>query len=157
MEVRYKTIVDKGVDYSPKLFSDEVRVYLADPDGWISEGYSFKEMPRKAKVTIHLSSPEYLKNNGCRDEGLSCADMGGPHMFLNAMRWTEGASSSKLTLKSYRQYMVSHEMGHILGYDHVNCPAHGYPAPIMMQQTKGIAGCTPNTKLTASDLTNKKA
>ena len=156
MEVRYRTVVDKDVDYPAKTFSDEVRVYLSDPDGWISKGYTFRESPR-AKITIHLSSPEYLANNGCKDRGLSCADMGGPHMYLNAMRWTQGATPSKLTLKSYRQYMVSHEMGHVLGFDHVKCPAHGHPAPIMMQQTKGIAGCTPNTKLTPSDLTNKKA
>ena len=156
MEVRYKTVVDKGVDYPAKLFSEEVRVYLADPDGWMSKGYTFKHTTDKPKVIIHLSSPEYLQANGCRDGTLSCADMGGPNMYLNAMRWTSGATPSKLTLKSYRQYMVSHEMGHILGFDHVDCPAHGYPAPVMMQQTKGIAGCTPNTKLTSSDTTNKK-
>jgi ssRNA-specific RNase YbeY (16S rRNA maturation enzyme) len=72
-------------------------------------------------------------------------------MYLNADRWKNGASPSKLVLKDYRQYMVTHEMGHILGHDHVKCPGKGKPAPIMMQQTLGIGDCAPNTKLTDSD------
>ncbi len=64
----------------------------------------------------------------------------------------KGASQSKLELKNYRQYMVSHEMGHILGYDHVKCPGPRSPAPIMLQQTKGVGECTPNTKLTGADI-----
>jgi hypothetical protein len=67
----------------------------------------------------------------------------------------EGAPASKLTLDDYRQYMVSHEMGHILGHDHVTCPSPGAPAPIMLQQTKGIGKCKPNTKLTANDKKKK--
>jgi len=67
------------------------------------------------------------------------------------MRWTKGAPQSKLELDAYRQYMVSHEMGHILGREHVDCPREGAPVPIMVQQTKGIGKCKPNTKLTERD------
>ena len=150
MEIRYTTVVDKDVQYNLKQFSDEVEAYLADPDGWISRGYTFVRS-RNPDVIIHLSSPEYLKDNGCKDAGLSCAEMNGNNMYLNSARWTKGASKSKLELKDYRQYMVSHEMGHILGFDHVQCPGRGSLAPIMLQQTKGIGQCKPNTKLTGVD------
>lgn len=67
-------------------------------------------------------------------------------IWLNANRWMHGAKASKLPLERYRQYMVSHEMGHSLGHDHVLCNGSG-PAPIMMQQTLGIGKCSPNTKV----------
>jgi ssRNA-specific RNase YbeY (16S rRNA maturation enzyme) len=73
-------------------------------------------------------------------------------MYLNAMRWVQGASKSGQSLESYRQYMVSHEMGHILGHEHAKCPAPGQPAPIMMQQTLGLHECVANTRITKSDL-----
>jgi hypothetical protein len=154
MRIGYTTIVDSDVNYSSKHFADEVAAYLADPDGWRSEGYNFVRS-KTPDVIIHLSSPEYLGKNGCRDSSLSCAEMNGTHMYLNSMRWTEGASPSKLELIDYRQYMVSHEMGHILGHEHVKCPSIGAPAPIMLQQTKGIGKCKPNTKLTEKDRKKK--
>lgn len=67
-------------------------------------------------------------------------------IWLNADRWMHGSAASKLPLAEYRQYMVSHEMGHSLGHDHVKCSGSG-PAPIMMQQTLGIGTCSPNTKV----------
>lgn len=150
MEIRYTTVVDKDVSYDTKQFAQEVETYLADPDGWISRGYTFVRS-RDPKVIIHLSSPKYLQENGCKDGELSCAEMNGRNMYLNSDRWLKGASKSKLQLKEYRQYMVSHEMGHILGYDHTSCPGSKKPAPVMVQQTKGIGSCTPNTKLTEFD------
>jgi hypothetical protein len=150
MEVRYTTIVDKDVSYDSSRFAREVEAYLADPDGWVSRGYTFVRS-KTPKVIIHLSSSSTLATNGCKDSELSCAELNGRHMYLNATRWLKGASKSKLQLKEYRQYMVSHEIGHILGYDHVSCPGKGAPAPIMLQQTKGIESCTPNIKLTDVD------
>jgi hypothetical protein len=147
MKVAYHTIVDSDVNYDAKKFAEEVAIYLADPDGW-AQFHTF--VPGKGK-TIHLSSPKTLKHNGCKDPKLSCAVMGGTMVWLNADRWMHGASASKLPLERYRQYMVTHEMGHSLGNDHVKCPGSG-PAPLMMQQTLGIGNCTPNTKLTSSDL-----
>ncbi len=150
MKIRYTTIVDPDVDYDPKQFRSEVKTYLADPHGWKSEGYVFVRSSSPT-VEIHLSSPKTLETNGCRDASLSCAEMGGRHMQLNAMRWMKGSAASKLSLSEYRQYMITHEMGHILGHDHVTCPGKGEPAPLMMQQTLGIGKCRPNTKLTRRD------
>ena len=150
MKIRYTTVVDSDVAYDPDQFAAEVATYLADPDGWVSEGYAF-ERSNRPRVIVHLTHPATLKTNGCRNESLSCAEMNGEHLWINARRWMHGASASGLELDDYRQYIVTHEMGHILGYDHVKCPGRGDPAPLMMQQTLGLGVCRPNTKLTDSD------
>ena len=51
-------------------------------------------------------------------------------------------SQGKCTCDIQRVFL--HELGHALGFGHVACPAPGWPAPVMMQQTKGIDGCAPN-------------
>jgi hypothetical protein len=44
----------------------------------------------------------------------------------------------------YRAYLVNHEVGHRLGHGHSHCHGAGRPAPVMMQQSKGIGACTAN-------------
>jgi hypothetical protein len=142
--ITYRVAVDGDVGYPLAKFTEEVQIYLADPYGWEAHGYTFVYSP-KGNIIIKLSSKETLAKSGCYDGRLSCADMGGIHMNINADRWIHGSSKSKLDLEDYRQYVISHEMGHILGHDHVKCSKKGAPAPIMMQQTLGIGECVPNT------------
>ena len=151
--VRYHTAVDPDVKYDPEQFRQDIAIYLADPDGW-AQFYTFVESKSGDSKQIRLSSPHTLKTEGCKDDSLSCATLNGTEIWLNAKRWIYGAPASKLSLEQYRQYMVSHEMGHSLGYDHAKCPGSG-PVPVMVQQTKGIGACTPNTKLTTIDLRSK--
>lgn len=151
--VRYRTQVDSDVDYDTERFRKEVMIYLADPDGW-SQLYRFVYTPKGPAKVIRLSSPQTLKVEGCKNDSLSCATLNGSEIWLNAGRWIHGALPSRLSLDDYRQYMVSHEIGHSLGYEHVKCPGYG-PAPVMLQQTLGIGNCTPNTKITILDLQSK--
>lgn len=149
--IRYTTSVDADVNYSPSNFAQEIDIYLSDPDGWESRGYEFVRVETKPTVHIRLCSPRtMLTESGCKRDDLSCAEMNGHKMYLNAHRWTAGSAKSGQELDGYRQYVVSHEMGHILGHDHVKCPGPGQPAPIMMQQTLGIGECRPNTKVSIS-------
>lgn len=150
--VVYHTSVDADVDYDPVQFAREVDIYLADPDGWAQK---VRFVRGKKGISIRLCRPTTLKVEGCRDDALSCAILGGNQVWLNFDRWMRGAPKSRLPLEQYRQYMVSHEMGHALGYDHAKCPGSG-PVPVMVQQTLGIGACTPNTKLTAIDLQSKQ-
>lgn len=145
--VRYTTLVDKDVDYSSSQFAQEVDIYLADPEGWRSKGYDF--VRGSGGVSIHLSTASFIEKQ-CGLTGLSCAQLKGKHAWLNVDRWKRGAPKSRLSLSEYRQYMVSHEVGHLLGYDHVECGGAGEPAPVMMQQTKGIGQCRPNTNVSTS-------
>jgi hypothetical protein len=150
--MRYTTVVDPGVDYDPRQFANEIDVYLSDPDGWISRGVTFVRVRTQsdADMVIHLTPLSHMKSIGC-DPALSCAEFNGRYIHLNAKRWGHGAPPSGLSLKAYRQYMVTHEVGHILGYDHTRCPGRGVPAPVMLQQTLGIGPCNPNTRVTKYD------
>ena len=146
MKVRYSARVDSDVNYPTQKFLVLLEIYLADPDGWEGKGYQFEYDPR-ASLVITLSSPRTIEKECGLPKGLSCAVLGGKKMWLNSDRWLKGAPASKLSLDSYRQYMVSHEMGHILGHEHQKCPEKGMVAPIMLQQTLGLKGCRPNTKV----------
>ena len=44
----------------------------------------------------------------------------------------------------YRHYVVNHEVGHVFGNGHVDCPGAGQPAPVMVQQTLSLGGCVKN-------------
>lgn len=145
--IRYKFEVDHDVQKIHNITKPEdiaflVASYLNSPHGW---GYFFEPVTTREDVLIRLASPKTVKNKCGFPQNLSCAEMGGKHIYLNSDRWFHGAPKSKQDLDGYRQYVVLHEMGHILGHDHVKCPCKNCPAPIMMQQTLGIAECKPNT------------
>ncbi len=149
--IRFKFKIDEDVRKKydirhPAQVEFYVMTYLNHPDGWARHGYFFEPVESGERVFIRLSSSQTI-GSVCVDANLSCAELGGRFMYLNADRWFHGASASKLDLDSYRMYMVSHEIGHILGHDHVQCPCTDCPAPIMMQQTLGIGQCKPNTKV----------
>ena len=150
--MKFKFTIDSDVMKSYNIQSSvdiayAVGVYLNHPSGWAAQGHFFEPVNDHEDVHIRLSSPETIQKICGIRENLSCAELGGKNMYLNADRWFHGASASKLSLVDYRQYMISHEIGHILGYDHEVCSCKGCIAPIMMQQTKGIGECRPNTSV----------
>lgn len=149
--IKYKFVIDPDVIKKYKIMNVhvidfEIRIYLNFPDGWAKYGYFFEPVLHNESVLIRLSSPSTIKQV-CGFDNLSCAELGGRFMYLNADRWFRGSAKSKLGLTDYRQYMVTHEMGHILGHDHEKCRCKDCPAPLMMQQTLGIGECKPNIKL----------
>ena len=145
--MKVRVVVDADVRAAlkvrdPAVVEFYVVAYLNDPDGW---GVFFEPVREGEHVLIRISSPKTIGSVCGLPENLSCAEMNGRFMYLNADRWFHGSKDSKLALEDYRQYLVSHEIGHILGHGHKKCPCKGCRAPIMMQQTLGIGECRPNT------------
>lgn len=142
----YRLIIDpelRDIDFTGAQI--EVYQLLNSPIGWEKYGYTFVPVLDNENVLIQISTPLTIRNLG-GDSELSCAELGGHKIHLNAYRWLYGSPASRLPLDLYRQYMITHEMGHIMGLKHVPNPGHGL-APIMIQQTLGIGNCTPNAEL----------
>ena len=142
--VTYRVEVEKGLGLSAGRFSRAVEETLSDRRGWTAGGrYSFRRTAT-ASLRVVLASPA-TTDRLCaplRTRGeVSCRN--GNDVVINAKRWVKGVTYYE-SLKQYRHYVINHEVGHALGFGHVTCPAPGQPAPVMLQQTLGLGGCTAN-------------
>jgi hypothetical protein len=122
-----------------------VEATLSDPRGWSLKGrVRFREVPSGAELTVALASAAAITGFGACSAYYSCR-VGGL-VLINADRW-RGATDSypgRELLHSYRQMVINHEVGHALGFGHVECAGPGAPAAVMQQQSKGLNGCRRN-------------
>lgn len=146
--LRYRVAVERdisGIDVS--VFAASLVRVLHDRRSWTGGGQ--RRLRRVGPVdgvdfTIFLATPA-TRDRLCGDGSdgyTSCRN--GRRVVLNVARWADGAPGYGVSLDGYREYMVNHEVGHVLGYGHERCPGRGRPAPVMQQQTLGLHGCTPN-------------
>lgn len=74
--------------------------------------------------------------------------------FENWTNVPEALRPFQYTRIDYRTYLILHECGHALGLQHARCT--GGPAPIMLQQTRGLSSglqvCTKNLWPLASEM-----
>lgn len=151
-QVRYTVEVERGLKLDTAEFASTVRTVLTDSRGWETQdnvhfvNVSPAKVSAGAKVDVHvtLASPDTVDRECAplRTLGkVSCHKNG--RVMLNALRWIDGASSYGKDIATYRVYLVNHEVGHSIGHSHVQCPAAGAKAPVMVQQTLGLQGCTP--------------
>jgi len=144
---RYTVSVEGGLGVEPAAFAAEVDRTLADPRSWGHDGrLAFRRVDSgPVHVRVVLASPATTDRlcHPLRTQGrYSCG--AGATAVLNSMRWLRGADAYAGRLPEYRQYVVNHEVGHTLGHGHEGCPAPARPAPVMMQQTKGVGACLPS-------------
>ena len=150
--VAYGIDIEDGLPVPAADFAAVVHTVLVDDRGWqTKDGVRFvpvspAERAAGAHVDIRvtLASPS-LTAKLCAPlettvQQVSCWN--GARAVLNLTRWIRGASTYGDDLASYRDYLVSHEVGHGLGHGHVHCSGAGRPAPVMVQQTKDLEGCT---------------
>lgn len=147
-EVRtYAVRVEGGIGIDADEAADEIAAVLADPRGWQElEDVRFVQVadPADAAMTLSIASPPTV------DEMCLPARTGGrwscrigEEVALNSDRWLH-ATPTYDDLALYRAYMINHEVGHFLGHDHRTCPAPDAEAPVMLQQSIDLQGCTPN-------------
>jgi hypothetical protein len=150
--VAYGIDIEDGLPVAAADFAAVVHAVLIDDRGWqTKDGVRFlpvspAERAAGAHVDIRvtLASPsltaELCAPLNTTVQQVSCWN--GSRAVLNLTRWIRGASTYGDDLASYRDYLVSHEVGHGLGHGHVHCSGAGRPAPVMVQQTKDLEGCT---------------
>ncbi|MBG0567874.1 DUF3152 domain-containing protein [Actinoplanes sp. NEAU-A11] len=149
---RFRVAAEKTVAApGPGDFAAEIDRTLGDQRSWTSEGtVRLRRVPGSAgnaDFTIFLASARTSERmcatGGLQTAGFTSCRVPGK-VIINADRWAEGIVDYQGHLAEYRQYAINHEVGHELGHGHELCPGEGEPAPVMMQQTYGLKGCTRN-------------
>lgn len=141
--------VEEGLPISVEEFSEFVMASLNDERSWAKDGaFAFSRTDGEASIRIMLASPSTtdglcvpLETNG----KWSCGRNG--RVVINADRWINNApafAEAGGDIVSYRHYLLNHEIGHLIGFDHVSCTTPGQAAPVMVQQSMSLEGCTPN-------------
>lgn len=144
---KYRVEVEEGLPFDADYVAEFVDEVLADERGWAGDNkhqfqrvdddsFNFRILVATPDTVDKLCAP--LKTNG----KVSCGRNN--RATLNALRWGTGVDSYGRDLENYRRYLINHEVGHLLGYPHENCPGPGQAAPVMVQQTLSTQGCEPN-------------
>ena len=118
----------------------------ADPRGWRNAGVAFKRVGGASDFSLVLAEASWLPRfSGVCSVQWSCR--AGRYVVVNQTRWKYASPSwnaARRSLRDYRHLVVNHETGHWLGHGHLGCSGRGRLAPVMMQQSKGLAGCRHN-------------
>ena len=128
----------------PEGFATTVDATLQNPKSWIGSGeYAFQRIddPLAADIRITLTS-QLTQRATCGfviPYDASCWKSELNQVVLNTARWARGSVAFQGNIVEYQQYMVNHEVGHGLGFPHIGCEETGRLAPLMMQQTWGVA------------------
>ncbi len=145
----YVVQVEDGIGLSARDVAAEVERILADDRGWTADGeVGFRRVSGGASdFRVRLATAGTV-DDICGQYGL---DTGGEvncnvgqDVMVNLKRWLLATQYYADDVTSYRALIINHEVGHFLGHGHEGCPGPGRPAPVMMQQIKGLHGCTTN-------------
>ena len=150
-DVRISIETEGGLPVDAEEFATAVATTLSDARGWqgvdkvrfVAVSPAALAKGAHTDVRITLASPE-TTDRLCaplRTRGqVSCHN--GGRAVINLRRWQLGAEAYGADLSGYRNYVVNHEVGHSLGHGHASCAGKGEVAPVMMQQTYGLKGCS---------------
>ena len=146
--IRYSVEVEAAAGHHPEDVARIVDEVLADPRSWAANGEArFQRVGvDRADLRIKLATPA-TTDRLClpfRTGGQLSCNVEDVRIVFNLNRWNGAVSHWTDSLADYRGYLVNHEVGHSLDYEHVPCPSPGELAPIMMQQSKSLGGCLPN-------------
>jgi hypothetical protein len=147
---RFRVAVEDGGGEDADVFGEAVEAVLGDQRSWIGSGRLRLQRvpgPAASEFTVYLATP-VTSERMCAETGLrtrgysSCRTPRG--VIINSARWWSAVPGYGADREVYRAYVVNHETGHELGHGHEPCPGPGRLAPVMQQQTHGLAGCVAN-------------
>ena len=145
--VTYEVVRRGAVQADLDEFARTAAAVLGDARGWSLGGsVRFREVDRGGDMSLVLASPSAVAgaSSACSSY-YSCRV--GRLVLVNDDRWRLTTPMWQATggdVDGYRAYVINHEVGHFLGFGHAGCGGRGRTAPVMMQQSKGLAGCEPN-------------
>ncbi|WP_435202373.1 DUF3152 domain-containing protein [Janibacter sp. GS2] len=146
--ISYRVEVEQGSGVTSREFAAVIDRTLSHRRGWTAGGqWRFQRVADgQADLVIRLATPDTVDER-CAEAGVNtdgyASCRAGRLILLNLDRWYIGVPQVK-DLTVYRQYLINHEVGHGLGRGHEACPGKGRPAPVMLQQTLDLDGCTAN-------------
>jgi hypothetical protein len=149
---RFLVEVEDGIGVDGAAFAQAVETTLGDPRSWGNGGQMSFQRVGVAEATagqydfkVTLVSPGNMETY-CPGVGTggytSCRY--GDRAVINLARWATAVPHYDGDIETYRLYVVNHEVGHVLGNGHRDCPGAGQLAPVMQQQTLGLQGCAKN-------------
>jgi hypothetical protein len=141
--VRYR--IERHTDDAPE-FAAVVQRTLTDPRGWQRAGFRLVLDPRAAYRVVLVEPAEAERLCRPYDVYSKYSCQNGPVVVINAERWRHATPKWTGTLSAYRQMLVNHEFGHLLGMHHpaAQCPRPGVLAAVMAQQSTELNGCLSN-------------
>ncbi len=140
--------LDRRVDdAATEGFAAFVERVLTDDRGWSRAGFVFSFDDADFDYTVVLAEGSEVDSLCLPYDTFgrfSCQI--GPTVALNADRWRTAVDSWPVSLDEYRTMLVNHEVGHLIGQHHpaTRCPGDGQLAPVMAQQSSGVAPCLAN-------------
>ena len=157
---------DVAAEVPVEAFAAEAGHILGLGRGWRQWGFRFtrvypdkegaSQMRRRNAqyFTLQLTPNAEIQKFGQEFDGMSVCDCGHNMVHINADRWRGGAKPTTtdnvrhMPLAAYRQYVILHEVGHVLSRcsatHHQKACAPCGRAPVMMQQTNGVGACRWN-------------
>lgn len=143
--VRYRVEV-RTTDAETADFPSVVEATLDDARGWERAAFVIERTDDAPYLVVIAEGDEVDRLCLPYDTYGRYSCQNGPVVAINADRWRHATPKWTGDLPTYRQMLVNHEFGHLLGQHHPDrqCPRQGQPAPIMAQQSTELDGCLPN-------------
>lgn len=152
----YCAIADKVPQSELGGLIGTLAVAYGDPRGWNNKGsIAFKYVQSGCDYKVVLAAPSEMTAYGAIcDDYYNCQV--GSNVIVNNDRWLQATvpwNKTGQSLETYRLLIINHETGHRLGLRDYNvCSGAGQPAPVMMQQSIDLMGCSFNVWPLQSEL-----